>query len=269
MINKDLSYYIAGLWEGDGHIITRSLKTKQYSFAIIFNKNNIALAKYLNSYIGYGFIRQKKRENAVVLIVTNQKGLIAVVNLINGKLRTPKIYKFNLLIDWLNLKNTNLNLIKFDVDSTELIKNYWFAGFCEADGCFDIRISSNKQKSRIAFRLRLDQRLYDPITKISYYDSMNRIAKTFESKLIKIDKNVNSYFHICCINRKSLDNIILYFSEFNLLGIKFLDYNLWLKAYNIYKSRMKITPELILDLKKIKYQMNSRRTDFYLPHFNK
>ena len=102
-VNEDLSYYIAGLWEGDGFIVAADSKTKYFTFVVNFNKNNKALADFLKFYIGYGYIKHKTRENFLVLTISNQKGLINIVKLLNGKLRTPKICKFNMLIDWLNL----------------------------------------------------------------------------------------------------------------------------------------------------------------------
>jgi hypothetical protein len=42
-----------------------------------------------------------------------------------------------------------------------------------------------------------------------------------------------------------------------------------IKAFNLYQNRNKITVDLIKELKNIKNQMNSRRSDFFLSHFNK
>ena len=66
-------------------------------------------AEYLLAFIGFGFIRIKSKENACVLTVSPKDGLIKIVNLINGNLRTPKIYQVSLLIDWLNAHH-NLNI---------------------------------------------------------------------------------------------------------------------------------------------------------------
>lgn len=268
MMEKDISFYIAGLWEGDGHIVIACEKTKSCSFAITFKKQNLPLVEYLKSYIGHGFLRNKVKENAVVLTISSQKGLFRIVDLLNGKLRTPKIFKFNLLIDWLNLK-FNQSINKLNLDTSLITENYWFAGFCEANACFDIRISQLQQKSHIAFRWRLDQRMFDPTTKQSYKNCLSLIACSFNAKLKQIDRKHGSYYHISITKFDGLFKIISYFKEFNLLGVKLLDFNLWVKAFNIYQNRHKITLDLIKELKNIKNQMNSRRTDFFLSHFNK
>lgn len=49
------------------------------------------LAEKLLGLIGYGFIRTKAKEKACVLTISPTEGLINIVQLINGKLRSPKI----------------------------------------------------------------------------------------------------------------------------------------------------------------------------------
>jgi hypothetical protein len=58
----------------------------------------------LKDVIGFGWIRIKKKENACVLTFHTIEGLILVVSLMNSNLRTPKLNKFNQLIDIINKK---------------------------------------------------------------------------------------------------------------------------------------------------------------------
>src|ERR1700692_2010168 len=90
--------YLAGLFEGDGHIWIPSnnlMKKHNPRFCITFNKNNLPLAKAILKKIGAGFIRVKTKENAVVLTVSPVKGLIFIISQINNYLRTPKIHQVN------------------------------------------------------------------------------------------------------------------------------------------------------------------------------
>lgn len=57
--------------------------------------------------LGEGSIQKKPKTSVCVLYINNYKGVINLVNLINGKLKTNKIDRLNLLIDWLN--NAPLN----------------------------------------------------------------------------------------------------------------------------------------------------------------
>jgi hypothetical protein len=103
-----LGSYLAGLYEGDGHISFSEPESKnQYNprFNITFNIKDKPLAEKLLflikklSDINTGFIRLKNEQNACVITLSNPKVLIFIVNLMNGKLRGPKIYTFHKLID--------------------------------------------------------------------------------------------------------------------------------------------------------------------------
>src|ERR1700709_2498278 len=114
----NFSNYLAGLIEGAGTIVVpkteRSNKGKiNYpSIQIAFNLKDLPLALLIQQNLGQGSLIRKKGVNAYVLTINNLEGMILIVNLINGKLRTPKIHSFWNLIDWLNNKNIKLNIIK-------------------------------------------------------------------------------------------------------------------------------------------------------------
>jgi Cytochrome C and Quinol oxidase polypeptide I/LAGLIDADG endonuclease len=94
--------YLAGLFEGDGHIwIQKENQKKKHNprFCITFSLKNEPLAKILLELIGSGFIRYKIQDNACVLTVSSVIGLKILVPLINGELRTPKIHQLHKLID--------------------------------------------------------------------------------------------------------------------------------------------------------------------------
>ena len=87
--------YLAGLYEGDGHIWIQKpglSKRQNPRFCITFGMKNEPLAKKLLELIGSGFIRYKLEDNACVLVVSPVVGLKKIVNLINGELRTPALW---------------------------------------------------------------------------------------------------------------------------------------------------------------------------------
>ena len=52
-------------------------------------------------------LQKKKGVNAYILTISSYKGLVLIVSLLNGNMRTPKIESLYKLIDWLNnSKNT-------------------------------------------------------------------------------------------------------------------------------------------------------------------
>ena len=100
--NKNFNSYLAGLFEGDGHIWLPNINWKKKHnprFCITFALKNEPLAKKILEIIEYGHIRYKQKENACVLIVSPVKGLKKIILLINGELRTPKVKQLHKLID--------------------------------------------------------------------------------------------------------------------------------------------------------------------------
>lgn len=98
--------YLAGLFE-----FKNSKKTHNPRFCITFYIKSEPLAKKLLDIIGSGFIRYKPNKNACVLVILPVIGKKKIVNLINGHLKTPKVYQLYNLISWLN-KNHNTNIEK-------------------------------------------------------------------------------------------------------------------------------------------------------------
>ena len=91
------------------------------------------------SFFNLGHIANRKN-NSIEMRITSVQDLILLVNLINGKLRTPKIDQLYNLIDWLN-HNHSASLTKLPFDSSPLSSNAWLAGFFDADSHFYIQIS--------------------------------------------------------------------------------------------------------------------------------
>ena len=129
--------YLAGLFEGDGHISMGSTHNPRWCLTT-HKKNLIWLEKIKEKLNNHGFIRHKKKENALVLTISNKQGLFLIIHLLNGNLKTPKIQNLYQMIIWYNNKfSTNIPLLPINYD----LNNAWFSGFIEADGHFFIRCS--------------------------------------------------------------------------------------------------------------------------------
>jgi hypothetical protein len=105
LFNLNFSSYLAGLIEGNGTIIVpnteRSAKglINYPSIQIIFHLKNLPLVLMIQKEIKYGSLSRKKGVNAHILTINNFDGLILLTSLINGNMRTPKIYNLYNLID--------------------------------------------------------------------------------------------------------------------------------------------------------------------------
>jgi hypothetical protein len=272
--NKQIfNSYLAGLFEGDGHIWfpKDNLKKKHNPrFCITFNIKNELLAKKLLEIIGYGFIKYKPKDNACVLVVSPVKGLKKIIEYINGELRTPKIVQLHTLIDWIN-KNHSSSTIKLCLKKGKLSEDSWLAGFIDADGSFSIqhtKLENNAKKRKITCRIRIEQRMFDPISKISYFDVLTEIAEFLNCNLKtrKQTSTSNEYFNITASSHISLSIIITYFRSFSLYTSKYLDYKDWDKAATLILSNSHYTEEGINEIDILKNNMNLKRTYFNWDH---
>jgi hypothetical protein len=100
--DNNFGHYLAGLIDGDGQFSFENL------LIISFHIKDISLAYYIKKRIGFGSVKEIKNKNIVVFVINSTKGLIEVLNLINGKLRN--FVKFNEVNKILNdLKYKELN----------------------------------------------------------------------------------------------------------------------------------------------------------------
>lgn len=271
--NVYLNSYLAGLFEGDGHIwFPKSNMKKKHNprFCITFDLKNEPLAKKLLEVLEFGHIRYKLKDNACVLIVSPVKGLKKIIQLINGELRTPKIHQLHTLIDWINLNHSS-NIDKLPLKKGLIYNDSWLAGFVDADGGFYIghtKLENNAKKSKISCRLRIEQRMVEPISKQSYSDVLTEIANFFNCKLLvkKQASTGNEYYTLAATSRISLQILLDYFERFPLYSSKYLDYKNWAEAARLILANQHYTEEGIVKIDSLKSSMNNSRTYFNWDH---
>ena len=264
MNSDQFDFYLTGLFEGDGHIWMPSSNIKKKAnprFCITTSVKNKPFIEFLQKSLGgYGFIRNKVSENALVLTISNKLGLQLIVKKMNGKFRTPKIYKFYELIDWLNTQDPLVNHLKLPTDCSSLISNSWLSGFLDADGCFYVRVTEGLRKNHIAVRVTVDQRIYDSGGR-SYEPFMKNLKDCFCASLTTVTKqNSNTYFHLSISSLKSVNLLDNYLKNYNLLTSKRLDYLNWSEVLFLINNNQHY--QNISSIKFLKSQMNSRRSVF-------
>lgn len=275
--NLNFSSYLAGLIEGDGTIIVpkteRSAKGKiNYpSIQIVFHLKDLPLALMIQKELKNGSLSRKKGVNAYILTINSLEGLLLLTSLINGNMRTPKIYALNNLIDWLNIKYNiqGINIPKKSLNNSQLDSNAWLSGFIEADGHFSVRTTTISKYPRVECKFELSQRQIDHNGRNNLY-FLEFIANFLLSsvKAIRVDKPKSEYR----VRTTSLNgNLVLenYLNTFPLFGSKYLDYKDWIKVLDYFKLgtfKHKIYIEEIIS---IKSNMNDARTVFTWDHLNK
>ena len=251
--------YLTGLIEGDGTIIVplteRSSKGKlNYpSIQIAYHLKDLPLALLIQKNLGYGSLIRKRGLNAYIYYVNDKKGILNLINLLNGNMKTPKINSLYNLIDWLNNKNPHLNLIKLPLNNLSLNKDAWLSGFIESDGHFSVRTTILGKYPKIECKFELSQRQKDHLG-YSNEVFLADIAKFLNVSLKNIrEKTPHPQYRLRTMNLKTNLILVNYLNEYPLFGSKFLDYNNWKEILNLFnqcpgESKIDIFCVLSLDL---------------------
>ena len=275
LFNLKFNSYLAGLIEGEGSIIVpqteKSTKGRiNYpSIQIVFHLTDLPLALMIQKEIKNGSLSRKKGVNAYILTINNFDGLILLTSLINGNMRTPKIYSLYSLIDWLNKKFEEINISKNPLNDSPLDSNAWLSGFIEADGNFSVRTTSNSKYSKVECKFEVSQRQkdYNGRKNLNFIDIFANFLLS-SVKAIRLDKPKSEYkvrtTNLC-------GNLILenYLKTFPLFGSKYLDYKDWMKILDTFKSCQFKHKSNIEEVLLIKSCMNDTRTVFTWDHLNK
>lgn len=275
---NNFAYYLTGLIEGDGSIIVpnklRSEKGRlNYpSIQLVFHLKDLPLAMLIQKELGHGSLSRKKGVNAYILTINNLIGLLLIVKLINGKMRTPKIVSLNKLIYWFNSKYKDLSLAEKEQNNLNkelLNNNSWLSGFIEADGHFALRTTQIGKYPRVECKLEISQRKKDH-NNLDNYSFLNDIASFLlcEVKSIRMSSKTPEYK----LRTTSLKgNLILenYLVNYPLFGSKRLDSIDWLKALNIFKEKNHLKDKKInVEILNLKSNMNDNRSLFVWDHLH-
>lgn len=281
-----LGHYLAGLIEGDGTIIVPSNsrsagidparsargdkdKTRKNThpvIRIVFTLPDLPLAQKLQQVLGCGFIQKPKQGNYYLFEVQNIQGLLKLANLINGKMRTPKIEALNRLINWLNNKN-NGSIVCLGLDTSNLDSNSWFAGFSDADSYFQVSLTHNKELETIKnikcyYRLEIQQNYHGELN--LYKNIMELIANFLQTNLLSRKRMLNNKeYYSYMITTSSLSTNLLvdnYFKQFPMFSSKQLDYLEWSKVLHLRLNKRHLVDSGALMCLEAKNSMNKNRT---------
>lgn len=268
--NDHFSYYIAGLIEGDGSIFVpkseRSIKNKHNypSIQLSFHLKDLPLAMLIQKNIGHGSLSRVKGVNAYGLTINNIEGITFLVNLINGKFRTPKIKCLFNLIDWLNNHHLYIDIEKKGLDTSSLMSNAWLSGFIEANGHFSVRTSLGSVYTKLECKLEISQRQNDKNGNNNLF-FLEEIATLFLTvvKPFRIETKFPQY-RIRTTSLKGNLCVENYLLHFPLFGSKYLDSMDWLKVVDYFKSGQHYLN--IEQIYNIQANMNNNRTIFIWDH---
>jgi hypothetical protein len=160
----------------------------------------------------------------------------------------------------------------YDINESNILQNAWLAGFIDADGSFDIRVSQiikGSAKNRVAARFRIEQKLVDTYSNLAYEPIMKKIGSALNTNLnISMHNQGNKYWSIELSSNSSRAILVNYFSRFPLFSSKYLNYCDWLICHRLILSKNHTTEDSITLLFLLKKNMNSKRLSFTWNHLS-
>ena len=238
--NEELGNYLAGLIDGVGHF------SEAQQLVIVFSSPDAFLAYYLKEKLGYCQVKKIKDKKAYLLIMSKKEGMLNVLNLINGKLRSENRYD-QVLNNILNHDRYKDITINFTMNSTDNFNNHWLAGFSDADASFQIKIinRTTRNKPEIKLNYEIEQKNNILLRKIKHYLGGN----------IGYRKTQDTYYY-GSTSFGTAKNVIEYFNKFNLQSRKHVSYLRWRKVYIFIQDREHLTETGLIKIQKIKALIN-------------
>ena len=208
--------------------------------------------------------------------MTAKADLSKIVTLLNGNLRSPKLYQFNLLIDYVNKIFPNAQLVKHSADGSPFSDNYWLAGFIDADGGFKIRCTEGsvhpqtgrQTKKRLAVSFRIEQRQNHKTTNQSFKPLMKNIADFLSVTLCTSKHGGLDYWCVEVSSLSRMQTVVDYLAVYPLLTAKRNDYDDFCKAFRIMLQNLHLTAEGKKTILRLKNGMNRKRTVYSWDHLN-
>lgn len=235
---KWLGWFI-GFAEGDGY-----LGINENTPVFVLTQKESKILYEIKDIFNFGYV--KEFEDFSRFIVRDKSNILLLYHLFNGNLHLKS--KMDQLVEWSVVWNSkNNNKEKLSV-ITELVKfsfnNSWFAGFTDAEGCFNVYVS--KSSKCINLRFIVDQKEGLPL--------FNQLKDILGSGSIYARKNNNYRITITNVNKLAL--IIKYFNVYVLRSKKQFAFEKWKVIYNCVLNKEHLTPKGMENLKELSKLIN-------------
>ena len=287
-LRNKYGHYLAGLIEADGSLAVhdKNSNAKRYlpKILIVFSLNDIPLVEKLISIFEVGKMYKKEKQGCVIWHIQNIEDVIKIIQIINGKMRTPKIEALHRAINWYN-SNKGTNIEPLGLDLSPIDSNAWLAGFSDGDANFSINLTDRKKKGantskrvQVFFRIELRQNYHREASVeqggISYFKILSDIARYLGVNLYSRSREQNEKifdaYMVISHNLDSHKKVIEYFERYPLYSSKYLAYKDW--KYVVEQIRLRqgkpLTAENILEIQRVKGQFNNKRKNYDFSHLN-
>jgi len=220
---NDIWWFI-GFVEGDGSfIVSKDHMGKTRLFFIINQKDPRVLWK-VKSILGIGKV--SKYNNFHRYVLTKHDHILFLIYLFNGRLLLNKTNeRFKL---WLLTKKYSNIVYKSNDYNSFTLKNAWFAGFIEAEGCFNGQFKENLKRNgetslQTSLRFKVDQK--------NELNLLRKIKESFNCGHVYHRKN-KEYALFEIGDHDNLVYIIEYLDIYSLKGVKNISFVRFKKIWN-------------------------------------
>lgn len=235
--NNWLTWFI-GFVEGDGAIQTYVNGTR---VRFVLTQKESAILYYIHKNLGIGIVKhfpQGSTGNKIDfyrLIVDNPTYIFLLAFLFNGNLAiSRRIEQLSLWVQALN-NRFGSNTILFNnipVSITLQLQYAWLSGFTDAEGCFNVSITSNARYALgnvIKMRYILDQKNISILMVIFGFGKLTLRSKT------------EGVYRYTVTGFKSMNYLISYFKLYPLLTKKVKSFYKFLDIHNIVSNKLHLS----------------------------
>ena len=196
------------------------------------------------------------------------------MNLVNNKLKTPKAYQVQWVVDWLNHKGSKKMPPLRVCKSNTILNDAWLAGFIDGDGSFAVRRTTKQTgvKNLVECQMLLVQRSTYKKTNQSYQPVFQRIADALKTNVTIVrprSLGAGEQYQIKVASYQSKTILRRYLNKYPLLTSKILDYQCWCGVDDIMLAKQHYTAPGDRQIQALKSQMNRSRTVFVWDHLNR
>lgn len=252
-VPQDFLEWFVGFFEGDGSLVLNS--RQDLTFVISQDAGNIQVLEKIQKTLGFGSVISQGI-HVYRYVVQNLTDLHKILCILNGNLilpsrqkKFPKILEaFNKKIS-LNKRGKLKNLPKLELLpflGTPSLKDAWFSGFMDAEGCFSVSFLRGSSIFRI--RCLVSQKGKENLPLLSLFLLM------FKTGTIEPHSKENVYSFVIS-GAKNCSAVYPYFMEYPLRTEKQQSFVLWKEIHQeiLKQNHLKneVLQELILKAKRI------------------
>ena len=248
-----LTWFI-GFAEGDGAIQTYD-QGKRVRFVLTQKESDILHKIQFKFNIGvvkhFPQGKSGKNNDFYRWIVDNPSHILLLAFLFNGNL--VQNHRIEQLALWVNALNNRFGSETINLNNTPVsvtLQDAWLSGFTDAEGCFNISITSNSRYTLghvIKMRYILDQK--DSVI-------LRRVYELFGFGKVTLRSGTGNVYRYTATGFKALNDVIAYFQIFPLQTKKALSFEKWRIVHNHVSNKLHLTYEGLSQVRTLQKQIN-------------